>query len=253
MDTQEQKLKLLLTGQEFEESEWRQELLEKRKAQVCSYVQIENGIAVLSDFQRNIGYIYAGSFGANIGLTDTPLTINSAFEDEIFSCILPEDLLERHILELRYLQFQKDIPISERRNFNTICSIHFKLSDNRCIPVLHRTCYLESLSNGSVWLALCLYTPYIDSQSGMFGQIVNNMTGEVVPPKDYEHYDHLLLSSREKEVLKLLAKGCSSKQIADILYISVNTVYRHRQNILSALQVNNTAAAVQIGFRLNII
>ena len=42
-------------------------------------------------------------------------------------------------------------------------------------------------------------------------------------------------------------------QIADILNISTNTVYRHRQNILSALQVSNTAAAIQVGFRLNII
>ena len=44
-----------------------------------------------------------------------------------------------------------------------------------------------------------------------------------------------------------------SKQIADALCISVNTVHRHRQNILAALQVNNTAAAVQIGLRLRLI
>lgn len=62
-----------------------------------------------------------------------------------------------------------------------------------------------------------------------------------------------MLSPREKEVLALLAKGESSKQIAQGLCLSVNTIYRHRQNILTALQVNNTAAAVEIGLRLHLI
>ncbi|MBS6267388.1 MAG: helix-turn-helix transcriptional regulator [Tannerella sp.] len=85
------------------------------------------------------------------------------------------------------------------------------------------------------------------------GQIINNTNGKAVQQKEYQLYDNLLLSPREKEVLMLLAKGHSSKQIADILNISTNTVYRHRQNILSTLQVSNTAAAIQVGFRLNII
>ncbi len=62
-----------------------------------------------------------------------------------------------------------------------------------------------------------------------------------------------MLSPREKTVLSLLSKGRSSKQIADILHISVNTVYRHRQNILASLQVSNTAAAVEIALRLHLI
>ena len=72
-------------------------------------------------------------------------------------------------------------------------------------------------------------------------------------PETYERIDRQLLSARETDVLALLAEGMGSKQIADALCISVNTVHRHRQNILAALQVNNTAAAVQIGLRLRLI
>ncbi|WP_455497547.1 hypothetical protein [Coprobacter sp.] len=36
------------------------------------------------------------------------------------------------------------------------------------------------------------------------------MNGKIVQPKDYQLYDRLLLSPREKEVLTLLAKGYSS-------------------------------------------
>jgi DNA-binding NarL/FixJ family response regulator len=51
----------------------------------------------------------------------------------------------------------------------------------------------------------------------------------------------------------LIAKGVPSKQIADKLNISIYTVNRHRQDILASLKVANTAAAVEIALRMNLI
>ena len=48
---------------------------------------------------------------------------------------------------------------------------------------------------------------------------------------------------REKEILRCIRKGLSSKEIAATLYISVNTVNRHRQNILEKLSVGNSIEA----------
>jgi len=53
-----------------------------------------------------------------------------------------------------------------------------------------------------------------------------------------------LLSSREVEVLGLMAKGLSTRQIADTLYISENTVKTHIRHILEKLEVNNRSQAV---------
>jgi DNA-binding NarL/FixJ family response regulator len=47
------------------------------------------------------------------------------------------------------------------------------------------------------------------------------------------------LTSRELEVLRLVAKGASNMQIAEELVISVNTVKSHLKNILSKLQLEN--------------
>jgi DNA-binding NarL/FixJ family response regulator len=49
------------------------------------------------------------------------------------------------------------------------------------------------------------------------------------------------LSKRELEVLKKIAQGHSSKDIAKLLFISENTVETHRRNLFAKLQANNVA------------
>ena len=53
------------------------------------------------------------------------------------------------------------------------------------------------------------------------------------------------LSKREKEVAKLLAEGKSSKEIAELLYISKHTVRRHRDNIMKKLALKSLADLVR--------
>jgi DNA-binding NarL/FixJ family response regulator len=62
-----------------------------------------------------------------------------------------------------------------------------------------------------------------------------------------------LLTSREKEILLLIAKGEISKEIAHQLNISINTVNRHRQNILEKLNVNNSIEAVRTAEALDLL
>ncbi|HKO81276.1 MAG TPA: response regulator transcription factor [Chitinophagaceae bacterium] len=52
------------------------------------------------------------------------------------------------------------------------------------------------------------------------------------------------LSSREIEIIGFIRKGYFSKEIADLLMVSVKTVEVHRYNILKKLNVKNTAAMV---------
>jgi DNA-binding NarL/FixJ family response regulator len=59
------------------------------------------------------------------------------------------------------------------------------------------------------------------------------------PDPDYER-----LTPREKQILELIAKGNSNKEIAGILNLSVNTVSVHRANLMSALGIHRTTELV---------
>jgi DNA-binding NarL/FixJ family response regulator len=62
--------------------------------------------------------------------------------------------------------------------------------------------------------------------------------------KDIQHIP--ALSSREKEVLELIADGLTNPQIAAKLFISMHTVDSHRKNLLTKFGINNTASLIKL-------
>ncbi len=65
--------------------------------------------------------------------------------------------------------------------------------------------------------------------------------------------DRLGISKRENEVLELISKGLSNQEIADKLYVSVNTVKTHSSNLFQKLEVSRRTQAVQRGKELRLI
>lgn len=55
----------------------------------------------------------------------------------------------------------------------------------------------------------------------------------------------LTISPREKQVLRLIADGFSSKEIADMLFISNHTAVSHRKNLIEKFKVKNTAHLIK--------
>ncbi len=63
----------------------------------------------------------------------------------------------------------------------------------------------------------------------------------------------LLLTARQKEVLRLVAQGHTNREIADQLDISVRTVEVHRFNLMRRLRVRNVAQLLRQGMLLRLI
>ncbi|RAJ77282.1 DNA-binding NarL/FixJ family response regulator [Chitinophaga dinghuensis] len=61
------------------------------------------------------------------------------------------------------------------------------------------------------------------------------------------------LTKREKEILKLVAEGFTSQEIADKLFINLRTVETHRMNINQKLDVKNTVGLVKEAMKRGLI
>ena len=70
---------------------------------------------------------------------------------------------------------------------------------------------------------------------------------------DKSALDRLGISKREHEVLELMARGHSNQEIAEKLFVSVNTVKTHLANLFLKLEVNRRTQAVQKAKDLRLI
>lgn len=70
---------------------------------------------------------------------------------------------------------------------------------------------------------------------------------------DTEEIKRHKLSERELEVIRNLADGLSSSQIAEKLFISMHTVKTHRKNILKKLDLHSSSELIQYALNNNII
>ena len=61
------------------------------------------------------------------------------------------------------------------------------------------------------------------------------------------------LTSREIEIIKLVVKGKTGKEIADELFLSLYTVDTHRKNILAKLKLKNIADLVRFAFEHHLV
>jgi len=102
-------------------------------------------------------------------------------------------------------------------------------------------------AEGKVWLTLCVF---IDFTSAVYTQPQLSEALHETLTQRYKNI-HDSLTPREKEIIKLLVAGYTTKQIAKELYLSSYTVEGYRKSIRLKLNVNSTpqlvALAKQIG------
>jgi two-component system response regulator NreC len=69
--------------------------------------------------------------------------------------------------------------------------------------------------------------------------------------KEEEPYDQL--TAREREILKLIAEGHTSREIADILIVSQKTVQGHRVKIMEKLNLHNRTELIKYAMRKGLV
>jgi DNA-binding NarL/FixJ family response regulator len=83
------------------------------------------------------------------------------------------------------------------------------------------------------------------------GDAVQDYLWQAKKPESKAGYD--LLTSREREVLQLIAEGYSNQKIAGELFISVKTVEAHKAHIMSKLHAQNRTDLIRYAIRKGIV
>lgn len=106
----------------------------------------------------------------------------------------------------------------------------------------------------------CTYRQLTDAiQSVYEGKkyLSEDITGMIISgyltPSDSETNEYEKLSDREKEIFLLFAEGKSTREIGDILFISVKTVNTHKQNILEKLNLKSSADLIKYALKNGLI
>lgn len=101
-----------------------------------------------------------------------------------------------------------------------------------------------------IWLALKLSKPKKET-------VIVEKEVYITPEKDFVLNGMLLemlnISPRELEVLQLMAEGLSNAEIAERLFVSLNTVKTHSSKLFEKLDVKRRTQAVEFGKRYNLI
>ena len=101
-----------------------------------------------------------------------------------------------------------------------------------------------------------LATAFRQTMSGqvpMAPQVASEMLAELQNPNRISVLGLNQLTPREQETLRLLVEGCSNKQIAARLGISINGAKRHVANVLAKLNCPNRTLAAAEAVRLGVI
>ena len=103
-----------------------------------------------------------------------------------------------------------------------------------------------------IWLALKLARPKVQTVVVEKEVYITAANGNS-PIASEEELAKPGLSKRELEVLQLIAEGLSNQEIADRLFVSLNTIKTHSGRIFEKLDVKRRTQAIEKAKRLNLI
>lgn len=207
--------------------------------------RIESALVVVSDIAKGTSRIFSGTFARSLGI-DGYSHENSIWEKEILNLMTEKEQENKIITELRFFHYLRKIPKSHKSEYYLVSKLRFR----NTMTVLHRMYYIYAASGDSVNYAICVYCPLIFDFPGQ-SFAVNAVTG--FKEEITSSADNSIISKRERQVLELISSGMKSSEIARSLNISLNTVSRHRQEILSKLQVKNSVEACYLAKSMGLI
>ncbi|MCC5906856.1 MAG: helix-turn-helix transcriptional regulator [Balneolaceae bacterium] len=248
LESVQQKYLNLLNSIHFVEEDLDYNILEKHVPHLEELDRLGKSAVSVFDLYKKTHVYTSLSYRNRLGLPDDKYEGPEGFE----ILMHPEDRLIVFEAGFYFLEMALKMDYRELLNYKLINDYRIRkiepnaITGDNWIRITEQQSLLETDKHGNIWLALSVINISSDQNSDkpICSRLVNQKTEKMVEFQGQNNSSLFSLSIREKEILKLISKGNSSKQIAEKLYISVHTVNTHRQNIISKLNVNTTTEAI---------
>ncbi|MCC8067752.1 MAG: LuxR C-terminal-related transcriptional regulator [Clostridiales bacterium] len=256
MDILRRELNEIYLGQGLGEEHLSEQVVREALRKARAFSELSKCSVVVTDIASDKSFFYSGHISDFMGLTESQKAqeeLASSDEDFLYARMHPEDLVDLRMLEYEFFKLADKAPTDRKLDIQAYATVRMATAEGRYVRIYKGTRAMQLSPAGKLWLMLCTYdlNPYYEG-GGTNPVIVNMRTGEVTHLYFDNQRSHIL-SEREKQVLRLIRGGKLSKEIADELGISVNTVSRHRQKILEKLSVDNSIEAVNAAVRMRLL
>lgn len=215
---------------------------------------------LFSVFQAgNYYYIVFNMFKSELDFVDENVTHVLGYDADEFTIeflmnnIHPDDKAYFLNFEHRVVEFFKALPFEKISKYKVQYDIRIKSKNKGYVRLLHQAIQID-YDEKNYYRTLSLHTDisHIKKEGepcfsliGMDGEpSYYNIQDAKVFTKSYDRF-----TRREREILKCIVEGKSSKEIADELYISLHTVNRHRKNILSKTTAKTPLELVKMAIK----
>lgn len=183
---------------------------------------------------------------------DFEVIINANSGMEFLKALEDGDLPEVLLLDLTMPEMSGfEVLLKIKKKYKSIRTIAISMHDdgNYVMQCIRNGAYGYLLKNADEGeLIKAIYTVYEGKKyfnKEISQQMINIISVEGNQPKK--------LSKKETEILKLIAGGQTTKDIANDLFISTRTVETHRANMMKKLDVKNTAELIKKSSELNLL
>lgn len=164
----------------------------------------------------------------------------------IFDYLLEEILKQQPPEIRRFLLYTSIVD-----QLNTALCDALRMGESEASPKPSSSAILKTLDQANLFLLPLDHERRWYRYHHLFADLLRLMLGQNEPGMTVELPEPL--TERELEVLKLLAQGCSDREIAETLVIARETVHKHLKNIFGKLDVHNRTAAVARTRELNLL
>jgi len=215
----------------------------KHRPYVETLAKVNNSCVFVVEYDKR--YLFASdNFSDFFGYDVSRLQSLDKQGNYLESRIHPEDLISFSRIQKRLIQYLFSIPMEKALYYKHIYEFRILNSRQEYVRVISQHQILETDENNKPWLILGVadLSPEQSVNEGVKFRLIDFKTGELIPFSLTEN--NIKLTSREREILRLINNGLLSKEISEKLSISIHTVNGHRQNILRKMEADNIMEAL---------